>query len=205
MIRVKNLYKTYQDINLFEDFNIEFEKGQITALLGASGSGKTTLIRMIAGLEFYEKGKIEGLEEEIIGMIFQEDRLVPWLSVYENIEFVLKDKMTPEKIQEEIKRVLEFLELWEYRDYMPQKLSGGMQRRVAMGRAFAYPSTVLLMDEPFKGLDDELRYELMKKLMDLWKHYPKTIILITHNKEEAEMMAQTTYLLKNKPVICWKK
>ena len=200
MITIKGLCKHYGQLELYSDFDIAFEKHKITAILGASGCGKTTLLRLLAGIEEMDKGHIEGLEGERIAMIFQEDRLIPWLSVYDNIAFVLKSTMEPQEIEKRVKEVLERLHLWAYKDYMPRALSGGMQRRVAIGRAFAYESTCILMDEPFKGLDYELKEGILKDLKMLWKAYPKTILFVTHQVDEAEQLADITYILEGKPI-----
>lgn len=200
MIQVEGLYKKYTQEYLYQNFNLLIEGGRITSILGASGCGKTTLLRIIAGLEAYEKGNIRGLEHKRIGFIFQEDRLIPWLSVYENIRFVLKSHMIEEEIQNKIKKLLCTLKLWEYKDYMPSELSGGMQRRVAIGRAFAYPCEVLLMDEPFKGLDTNLKKEVIEGFQELWRKNPKTVICITHQLDEAEKISHKIIELKKKPV-----
>lgn len=200
MIKIEGLCKHYNNIQLYKDFNIAFEKREITAILGTSGCGKTTLLRVVAGLEKYDKGKITGMENEKIAMIFQEDRLIPWLSVYENIYFVLKSHMELEACTKKIQEVLELLDLWSYKDYLPKDLSGGMQRRVAMGRAFAYESSCILMDEPFKGLDYQLKEKIVGDLKKLWRVYPKTILLVTHDYEEADKLAKVIYELEGRPV-----
>lgn len=200
MIKIEGLYKKYSQGYLYEDFKISFEEKKITSILGPSGCGKTTLLRIIAGIEPYELGKVIGLEYQSIGFIFQEDRLIPWLSVYENIRFVLKSHMGEDEIQNKIERLLKVLKLWEYRNYRPEELSGGMQRRVAIGRAFAYPSEVLLMDEPFKGLDSQLKKEVIEGFLELWGERPKTVIFITHQRDEAEKISHKILELSGNPV-----
>lgn len=200
MIEIKNLCKRYGENIIYQDFNLSFKENKITCLVGPSGCGKTTLFRILAGLETYESGKIIGEVQKDIAYIFQEDRLIPWLSVYENIRFVLKSQIHEEECRQIIKKVLKHMELWEYRDYMPRQLSGGMQRRVAIGRAFAYKSEVLLMDEPFKGLDKDLKKTIMNELLELWRENPKTIIWITHQLEEAEVLSDCIIELVGKPV-----
>lgn len=140
MIEVKALHKHYQVEALYSNFNICFKENCITGLIGTSGCGKTTLLKMIGGVEAYEKGEIIGVKNKKISYIFQEDRLIPWISVYENIHLVLKSYMEEESARLRVKEILEQLALWTYKDYLPEKLSGGMQRRVAIGRALAYDS-----------------------------------------------------------------
>lgn len=200
MIIINDLCKQYNNKYLYKNFNITFQQRQITGILGPSGCGKTTLLRMVAGLESYEKGIISGMENEKVAIIFQEDRLIPWLSVYDNIKFVLKSYMETKEMEEKIQEILKLLRLWEYKDYLPNELSGGMQRRVAMGRAFVYESTCILMDEPFKGLDYALKDKLIEDLKELWQAYPKTILFVTHDYEEAKKMAHVIYTLEGSPV-----
>ena len=183
---------------------MEFEKGKVTVLAGSSGSGKTTLLKVIAGTEKSEKGQVLGLEEENIAVVFQEDRLLEWLNVYENISYVLKSYMQKEKMDNVIRSVLEMVELWEYKEYKIKDLSGGMQRRVAIARAVAYKHSVLLMDEPFKGLDNELKDRIMTRLKKAWKEEGRTVIMITHNQEEIEFLGDCVYKLEQKPVKYYK-
>lgn len=183
---------------------MEFEKGKVTVLAGSSGSGKTTLLKVIAGTEKSEKGQVLGLEGENIAVVFQEDRLLEWLNVYENISYVLKSYMQKEKMDNVIRSVLEMVELWEYKEYKIKDLSGGMQRRVAIARAVAYKHSVLLMDEPFKGLDNELKDRIMTRLKKAWKEEGRTVIMITHNQEEIEFLGDCVYKLEQKPVKYYK-
>lgn len=200
MIEIKGLSKSYGENYLYKDFNIQFEKEKVTALLGSSGSGKTTLIRILIGIEKYEKGQILGLENKNIAVVFQEDRLIKWLDVYDNIAFVLKTFMNENEIRERIQKVLELVELWEYKDYKISSLSGGMQRRVALARALAYISQILILDEPFKGLDYELKMRVITKMKEMLIEEKRTTILITHDMEEARLLGDVLYTFKDKPV-----
>lgn len=200
MIEIRHLYKSYGVDRLYEDFNMVIEKGKITSILGPSGCGKTTLLRMIAGLEGYQIGEIIGTRDMTLAMIFQEDRLLPWLSVYDNLDFILKSKYTKDEREEKILNILKLLELEAYKDYMPKALSGGMKRRVAMGRAFVYDADLIIMDEPFKGLDDSLRKQLLIMLKKIWEVGRQTIIMVTHNEEEAKFISQNIYRFSSKPV-----
>lgn len=204
MIEIKNLSKIYKGEFLYKDFNITFETGKVTVITGASGSGKTTFLRILAGLEKCERGKILGLEHQKTAVVFQEDRLLEWMSVYDNIAFVLKSYVEHEKIAVIIKKVLELVELWDYKDYKIKDLSGGMQRRVAIARALAYKSDLLLMDEPFKGLDDELKERVMNRLKKLWQEEARTVVMITHNQAEAERLGSCIYQIREKPVRFYK-
>lgn len=204
MIEIKSLSKIYKGEFLYKDFDIAFERGKVTVITGPSGGGKTTLLRLMIGVEKYEKGRVLGLERENVAFVFQEDRLLEWLSVYENIAYVLKSYRGYDEMETVVQEVLEIVELWAYKEYKIKDLSGGMQRRVALARALAYKSTVLLMDEPFKGLDDDLKYRIMNRLKKLWKEEEKTVIMITHSQTEAGILGDYTYTLQEKPVRIYK-
>lgn len=204
MIQIKNLSKIYKGEFLYKDFDIAFEKGKVTVITGPSGGGKTTLLRLMIGVEKCERGQILGLERESVACVFQEDRLLEWLSVYENIAYVLKSYMEYDEMGTVIQEVLEIVELWAYKSYKIKDLSGGMQRRVAVARALACKNAVLLMDEPFKGLDDDLKYRIMNRLKKLCQEEARTVIMITHSQTEASMLGDYTYKLQEKPVRIYK-
>jgi NitT/TauT family transport system ATP-binding protein len=193
MIQIKGICKKYKNDYLFENFYIHFNKDKVTTLLGPSGCGKTTLLRILAGLESYQKGEIIGTEHKKIAYMFQEDRLIPWMNVTDNIKFVLKSYMSEEQMVRKIDEVLSILKLSDYGDYMPGELSGGMQRRAAIGRALAYESQILLMDEPFKGLDTHLKDEIFISLKEMLQKQPKTVICVTHDVIEADKLSDYIY------------
>ncbi|PAB59890.1 ABC transporter ATP-binding protein [Anaeromicrobium sediminis] len=199
-ISIKNLNKSYDDLKVYKDFNIKFEKNKINTLLGPSGCGKTTLINIIAGLSKYDSGHIEGLDFRNISYIFQEPRLIPWLSVYDNIDFVLKGQFEQKKRDQIIRSHLELVNLHEFKDYYPENLSGGMKQRVSIARAFSYPSNILLMDEPFKGLDMSLKQDIINSFIKLYEKQPKTIIYVTHHIDESLLLSDYIYILNNSPV-----
>lgn len=199
-IQIKGLNKEYGRLKVLNNFDIEFEEEKITALLGPSGCGKTTLLNIISGLEEYDLGNILGLKNKKFSYIFQEDRLLPWFSVEENIQFVLKGDHTEEEIVNITDKYLKIVGLEEYRHYYPKQLSGGMKQRVAIARAFAYSSDILLMDEPFKGLDMELKANLIKSFISLWTKDKRTVIFVTHDIDEAMMLADYIFILEGKPL-----
>ncbi len=200
MIEVNHLYKKFKKEYIFEDFNISFADGKVTSVIGPSGCGKTTLLRMIAGLETFEKGMISGVDKGNIAFVFQEDRLLPWLNVFQNIELVLKSKFTPEESKWKVQEVLSQLDLSEASEMMPNELSGGMQRRVAIGRALAYDADIILLDEPFKGMDDKLKSEILPELATIWEKTEKTIILVTHDLADTRVLSDTVYELSGRPL-----
>lgn len=204
-IEVKDISKKYGSLEVLNNFNIKLEEKKISAILGPSGCGKTTLLNMISGLEKYDVGNITGIENKRFSYIFQEDRLLPWSTVEENIHFVLKRDYTDQEVIEITDKYLKMVGLEEYRHYYPKQLSGGMKQRVAIARAFAYPSDILLMDEPFKGLDMDLKTNLSGAFISLWKKDKRTVVFVTHDKDEAIKLADYVFILDGKPLVIKEK
>ena len=200
MIKVINVSKKFDDLTLLEDFNISFEKNKITCLFGPSGVGKTTIANIVAGIVPVDKGCVEGADSSLFSYVFQEPRLLKWYNVYENIDFVLKDVYEPDKRVEIINSYLKMVELSQYKNYKIDALSGGMAQRVSLARAFAYPSHILIMDEPFKGLDIKLKNEMSSLFIKMWTQSQRTVLFITHDVEEAVNLSHLIYILKNRPV-----
>lgn len=193
-VQIKNLYKSYGTHVVFDNLNINFIKNKITVLLGPSGCGKTTLLNIISGIERKYSGEVI-LKDSSISYIFQEDRLIPNLTVFENVAFVLKSTMNKEETRKIVHRYLNLVRLMEYKDMLPEELSGGMKRRVTIARAFAYKSRLLLMDEPFKGLDQKLKNEIIEEFLKVHNEDKRTIILVTHDIKEAEALGDETSML----------
>lgn len=194
-IQFINACKSYKDNTIFKDLNLKIEKNKITAILAPSGYGKTTLLNIMAGLESLDSGEIM-MKKQKISYMFQEDRLLPWATVYENIAFVLKSHTTPKCIGKIIDKYLDLVKLKEYKYYTLEKLSGGMKRRVALARAFAYNSEILIMDEPFKGLDLNLKHEIICEFLKIWEKNKRTTIIVTHDTKEAHSIAHNVCFLE---------
>lgn len=192
-IRIESLTKKFGDQVLFDGIDLEIKKGGITALVGGSGCGKTTLLRMICGLDKDYSGHILGVPEQK-SFLFQEDRLLPWYNVKQNIEFVLKDVMEKEQIETTVSQIIKDVQLDGHENKLPSALSGGMQRRVAMARAFCYSSNLLLMDEPFKGFDLKLNLELIALFQKLYAGSGKTVILVAHETELIDRLENCTVI-----------
>lgn len=199
--KLVNIYKSYGEKEIINNLNISFVKDKITVITGTSGVGKTTLLNIISGLDMEYKGHIfwyDNISNKKISYIFQEDRLIPWLTVYENIEFVLKSQLNKEQMKDVINKNLKLVKLYDNRNMLPETLSGGMKRRVAIARAFSYESNILLMDEPFKGLDNDLKKEIIEEFLKIWNDNKRTVILVTHNRAESESLGHYIYKIENK-------
>lgn len=182
MIEMKHITKTYGDLTVFSDFSLEIPEGEVLCLMGKSGRGKTTLLRMLMGLEQPDVGCITGLEGKKISVVFQEDRLLPGFTVRQNLYSVCESALQ----QEHMMRILTGLGLEEWIDREVAVLSGGMQRRVAICRALLVSYDFLILDEPFRGLDDKTREIAIKLVLEEAKE--RTILLSTHDAEEGKLM-----------------
>ncbi len=166
------------------DFSLTLPQAGTVCLFGNSGCGKTTLLRLLAGLEKPSSGTIHRPDSQKVAMVFQENRLAPWLTVQQNVELVLPDS-DPAIVAD----CLAAVSLSDHADCYPHELSGGMQRRVAIARALAYGGDLLLLDEPFNGLDDNLKAQIATALCQRFDHCP--IVLVTHSAEEAALFDAT--------------
>ncbi|OFX26884.1 MAG: hypothetical protein A2041_12090 [Bacteroidetes bacterium GWA2_31_9b] len=198
-LKINNLYKSFQDHTIFNDFSIEIPENTISCILGPSGCGKTTLLNMMSNMIVPDSGIFEGFNEKIISYIFQEPRLLPWKTVRENIAFIL-DKNTIEEPEKVIDKYLQLVELEDFANYYPAKLSGGMKQRVAIARAFAYPSNIILMDEPLKTLDFKLKQNLMKSFRSIWQFDKRTVVFVTHDVDEALLFGNDIFVFSKAPV-----
>lgn len=180
-ILIENLTKYFHGQEVIENLNAEFESGKTTLISGPSGCGKTTLLRILAGLDKKYTGIVTGVPEKI-SYLFQEDRLMPWFTLKQNVEFVLKDIYEPHKATEAALAMIKAVRLDGHEDKYPSKLSGGMQRRTALARAFCYPSDLMLLDEPFKGMDAKLKLDMIELFEKLFVEKNKTVILVSHDE-----------------------
>ncbi|MCC3145993.1 ABC transporter ATP-binding protein [Halanaerobium sp. Z-7514] len=192
---------------VLNDFNLEINKGEVAALVGRSGSGKSTILRLTAGLEIPDSGRIEiagktvvdeqkflAPEKRKVGMVFQDYALFPHLNVYQNISFGI-DHLSKKKRKERTAELLELVNLAGFEKRYPHQLSGGQQQRIALARTLAPGPKLLLLDEPFSNLDTELRDKIRKELKSIIKEIGITTILVSHDKNDAEFMAEKEILL----------
>ena len=189
-----------------QNINTEIQTGEFVSIVGASGCGKSTLIRIAAGLEQASEGGVYVENSLVIkpgqdrGMVFQQFSLFPWLTVKENVMFGLQDQFPDKARRGEMALVwIERVGLGEFVDYYPNQLSGGMQQRVAIARALAPGPKVLLMDEPFAALDAQTRRRMQRHLLEIWRALNITVVFITHDLEEAILLADRILVLAPNP------
>ena len=188
-IQIKGLTKRFNDIVLFQRWNAIIKENGVTCIMGPSGTGKTTLLHIMMGLKKADAGTIEGIGEKKMTCVFQEDRLCEGIDAIQNVLLVCDNTVNHIHVKEEFSKV----GLTDYEDKPASELSGGMKRRVAIVRALLPMSDIVFLDEPFKGLDEELKKRVIHYVKE--EVIGKTVILVTHDKEEAEALsAEYLYL-----------
>ena len=196
---VEHIFKQFDNLPVLGDLSLEVKENRMACILGPSGCGKTTLLNIIAGVISPDSGSITGCQDKKVSYLFQETRLLKWKTVRQNIEFVLKDHLPVAERRETVNRYMEMVGLSDFADYYPAKLSGGMKQRVAIARAFAYPANLLLMDEPFNGLDLAMKMSFIKAFTDLWLKDRRTALFVTHTIQEALLLGDEIFVLSNRP------
>jgi sulfonate transport system ATP-binding protein len=204
MLRIDEVIKQFDNgFIALESINLQVYPGEILSIVGTSGCGKSTLLRMISGLDFPTSGNVYIHNQPItaphpaVGIIFQEPRLMPWLKVWENVQFGLciskaeRDKVTRETIAK--------VGLTEFSQLLPRELSGGMAQRVAIARALVTKPSILLLDEPFSALDAFTRLKMQEHLLKLWEYDRPTMILVTHDIEEALVLSDRVIVMRSHP------
>ncbi len=200
MIPIENISFSYGDKIIFSDCSLTLQGDKINCFLGPSGCGKTTLLNLLAGISQPSSGRILGIDHLVPSYIFQETRILPWKTVYGNVVLPLKDKLSPDRIQEQCEKYLKLVNLWEDRNAYPGQLSGGMKQRVSIARAFAYPSNLVLMDEAFQSLDVATKNALLADFAQSWASDPRTVVFVTHDVDEALLLGQQLFILPTPPI-----
>lgn len=191
MLEFKNVSFAYDKKLVLRDISFDLKKGEILAVMGPSGCGKTTLLSLASALKKPTAGEICGIPQRI-SYVFQEPRLFPWLTVKENLEAVIKK---PREKESQILSILDTLGLGTSAALYPHELSGGMKIRVSLARALIFDAELYLFDEPFSALDEELKLRISLWLKDFLKSKNAAAILVTHQKEDAERLADKTLVL----------
>ena len=205
MLALDRVSKTYPNgVQALARFSAEIRQGEIVAVIGGSGCGKSTLLRAIAGLDRASSGTVTLDGEAIaaphakIGIIFQEPRLLPWLTVAGNVGFGIEDRPKQERA-ERVAHALDRVGLSDKANVWPRELSGGQAQRVAIARALVPRPEVLLLDEPFSALDAFTRVDLQDHLLNLWNEFKPTLIMVTHDVEEAIALADRIVVMRPHP------
>lgn len=204
MLSVERVTRTFNNgKTAVKNVSFTAKQGEIIGILGTSGCGKSTLLRVIAGLDSGYEGTVKfneqavnGVREET-GIIFQEPRLMPWLTVIENVSFGLKGSKNDKIVQ--AKRFIELVNLDGFEQQYPKELSGGMAQRVAIARALVTSPEVLLLDEPFSALDAFTKMQLQDLLLEVWKACQSTMLLVTHDIDEALYLCDRLLILRGQP------
>ncbi|MBR2258817.1 MAG: ABC transporter ATP-binding protein [Blautia sp.] len=210
-VTIKNLTKSYENVQVLKEFNEVFQDGEFVTLLGPSGCGKTTILRMIAGFEIPTTGEIwidermvsgpktfVAPEQRDIGMVFQSYAVWPHMTVFNNVAYPLQIKKTAKaEIKERVTHILEVVHLSQYADRLPNQLSGGQQQRVALARALLARPKLLLLDEPLSNLDAKLRETMRFEIKDITKSLGITVVYVTHDQTEAMAMSDRIFLINN--------
>ena len=190
-------------VEVLKNIDIKIKENEFVCIVGPSGCGKTTLMNLIGGLIPHDetinfKNNSKKNDEESFGYVFQTSRLLPWLTIKENIELVC-DSKNIHKLDKQIDNLLNDFDLKDFSNYYPKAISGGMRRRVSLVRSLINKPKVLLMDEPFVSLDQPTSENLYKVLIDYWKINPITVILITHNLKEALLLSDRILFFSKRP------
>ncbi|MES2538039.1 MAG: ABC transporter ATP-binding protein [Pseudomonadota bacterium] len=208
-ISINNLQKVYpgdKPVQALQQIDLQVRDGEFIALLGPSGCGKSTLLNLIAAFEAPSGGELlvggstptkPGPDR---GVVFQEAALFPWLNVWDNV--VLGPKLqgvSPAIYEKRAREMLEITGLIEFTKHLPVQLSGGMRQRVGIARVLTMGSKVLLMDEPFGALDAQTRMEMQELLLSVWQQLRTTVVFVTHDIDEAILLADTIYVMSARP------
>ncbi|MBV9389855.1 MAG: ABC transporter ATP-binding protein [Chroococcidiopsidaceae cyanobacterium CP_BM_ER_R8_30] len=205
MLKINSVSKQFNNrFTALESIDLQVYPGEIISIVGTSGCGKSTLLRIISGLDFPTSGSVYIHDQPItaphpeIGIIFQEPRLMPWLNVWENVQFGLynQSKAGKERVTQE---TLAKVGLTEFSELLPRELSGGMAQRVAIARALVTKPSILLLDEPFSALDAFTRLKMQEHLLKLWEYDRPTMILVTHDIEEALVLSDRAIVMRGNP------
>ena len=211
-LEVEGLVKTFPGtrrgpaVTAIDGIDLTVSAGELVCIVGASGCGKSTLLNVIGGLEPADEGRVEVDGEPVIGpgadrgMVFQGYSLYPWRTVAENVAFGLETARMPRAgRRERVAELLAVMGLTDWADRIPRELSGGMRQRVAIARALAPRPDVLLLDEPFGALDAQTKRVMQDFLLRVWREFGTTILMVTHDVEEAVYLSGRVYVLTSHP------
>jgi NitT/TauT family transport system ATP-binding protein len=194
---LQHVSHSYGRLSVLDDISLEVKHGEFVAVVGPSGCGKTTLLNLLSGFDQPTAGVIERRGES--RMVHQKDGLFPWLTVSENISLGLRQIKDQQQRRKQVKDLLGLIRLETFGDSYPHQLSGGMRQRVELARALAGSSDILLLDEPFSALDYLTRIHLRQEVARILHERPRTVVLVTHDIEEAAQLADRVIVLGDRP------
>jgi ABC-type nitrate/sulfonate/bicarbonate transport system ATPase subunit len=196
-LRLDNVTRHFGSVKVLEPLTLEIERGEFVAVVGPSGCGKTTLLNLLSGFDQPSTGKVR-----VSGrtrMVYQHDGLFPWLTVAENISLGLRQLRDQSARECQLKELIELIALPGFERHYPHQLSGGMRQRVEIARALAGETDILLLDEPFSALDYLTRLRMRRELAQMLRERPRTVVLVTHDIEEAAQLADRVIVLSERP------
>lgn len=205
MLRLEHISKSFDNISILRDINLEIEEGEIVSILGPSGSGKTTLLNLILGLTDIDSGKLfynnedltnVPMEDRGFNIVFQDYALFPHLNAYKNIVYGLKNKPGI-STEEEVQDLIELLGLKEHLDKRIDQLSGGQKQRVALARTMVMKPKILLLNEPLSALDGVIKESIKERIKTIAKEYNLTTIIVTHDPEEALTLSDRVLIIND--------
>ena len=210
MIALKEVRKEYlqpngERLRVLENITFEIAEGMFSSLLGPSGCGKSTILNLIAKLDRHTSADIS-VNGDKIGFVFQQPRLLNWRTVTDNVALPLERDSSDKRGRRELAvKYLDLVGLSGFENYYPLQLSGGMQQRVAIARALVIDPDILLMDEPFSGLDEFTARKLRQELIRIWRETGKTIVFVTHSISEAVFLSEQILIVSQKPATIFKR
>ncbi|MBX3280290.1 MAG: ABC transporter ATP-binding protein [Acidobacteria bacterium] len=196
-LQLKNVSRSFGEVDVLRRISLEISRGEFVAVVGPSGCGKTTLLNLLSGYDRPTSGTIESSGRR--RMIYQQDGLFPWLTVNENIGLGLRQLHGEREREGAVTDLLRLIRLEGFERHYPHQLSGGMRQRVELARALAGESDILLMDEPFSALDYLTRMQMRRELARILAERPRTVVLVTHDIEEAAQLADRVVVLSERP------
>jgi ABC-type nitrate/sulfonate/bicarbonate transport system ATPase subunit len=197
LLQLTNVSRWFGEIEVLRDISLVIGDGEFVALIGPSGCGKTTLLNILSGDDQPSSGSVDRLSR--VRMVYQQDGLFPWQTVTENIALGLRHVIDPAELQRQIGELVRLIQLEGFENHYPHQLSGGMRQRVELARALAGEADILLLDEPFSSLDYLTRLRLRHELARLLRERPRTVVLVTHDIEEAAQLADRVIVLTERP------
>jgi ABC-type nitrate/sulfonate/bicarbonate transport system ATPase subunit len=196
-LSLESVSRSFGAVEVLRDFSLEVSLGEFVTIVGPSGCGKTTLLNLLAGFDKPTAGHLTSKGR--VRMVYQQDGLFPWRTVAQNIRMGLRHFKTERERERELKELLALIGLKGFEDHYPHQLSGGMRQRVELARALAGDTDTLLLDEPFSALDYLTRLRLRRELARMLRERPRTVVLVTHDIEEAAQLADRVVVLSERP------